>query len=377
MIEPEVFYRYLTDLGIEFYTGVPDSLLKNFCAVITDNAAEENHIIAANEGNAVSIALGYYMATKKIALVYMQNSGLGNAINPLVSLADKKVYSIPLLMMIGWRGEPGVKDEPQHIKQGFITLDLLKTLGVPYEIIDTTSTSDEIRFKVEELIKKSKNQSIPCALVVKKNTFNSYTLSKHQSYNRPLMREDAIKIIVNTITVDDVIVSTTGVASRELFECREKNLQGHEHDFLTVGGMGHASQIALGIALKKKNKRVVCLDGDGSFLMHMGGVAIAANSGAKNFKHIVLNNSAHDSVGGQPTIASKIDIQGLSKSLGYNWVEKAITPEEIESKLLDLMNYSGAGLLEIQISKGFRDDLGRPTTTPNQNKLEFMKFLDD
>jgi phosphonopyruvate decarboxylase len=377
VIEPEVFYRYLTEHGIDFYTGVPDSLLKNFCAVITDNASEENHIIAANEGNAISIALGYYMATKKIALVYMQNSGLGNAINPLVSLADKEVYAIPMLMMIGWRGEPGVKDEPQHIKQGFITLELLKTIGVPYEILDSTATSDEIHNKIDNLIKHSKKHSKPCALVVKKNVFNSYTLNKNQNYNRPLKREDAIQIIVNTIDVDDVIVSTTGVASRELFEYREKNCQGHKRDFLTVGGMGHASQIALGIALKKRKKRVFCLDGDGSFLMHMGGVAIVANSGLKNFKHIILNNCAHDSVGGQPTIASKIDIQGLAKSLGYKWVQQAITSEEIKSKLLDLINYSGVGLLEIQLSKGYRGNLGRPTTTPNQNKLEFMKFLDD
>jgi len=344
---------------------------------LSENVSDDRHIIAVNEGNAFSLALGYFLATKKIPMVYMQNSGLGNAINPLLSLADKQVYSIPLIMMIGWRGEPGVKDEPQHCKQGAITIDLLKTMDVPYQVIGSDTSDDEIFSKFDGLIQDAIRHSRPCALVVKKNSFLPYKLKNNRVDGGLLSREDAIKIIVDNLSLEDVIVSTTGVASRELFEYRESFGNGHHRDFLTVGGMGHASQIALGIALAKRDRNVYCLDGDGAFLMHMGGAAILASMGLNNVKHVLLNNYSHDSVGGQPTISSKIDIQGLATSMGYQCVAQAKTVDQIMNELMIIKKCSGPALLEIQIKKGFRSDLGRPTLTPQENKYEFMRFIND
>ena len=376
MVNVDNFFSSLKHSGVEFFSGVPDSLLKDICAYITDNTSSENHIISANEGNAISIAIGYHLATKKVPLVYLQNSGLGNIINPLLSLADPDVYSIPMILLIGWRGEPGVNDEPQHIKQGKVTTDLLNVMKVPYEVLSSETTSEEADQIVKKIVRKAGNLNTPYALLVKKRAFESYKLKLDKYYERDLFREEVIEIIINELNPDDIVVSTTGVASRELFEYRTKKSQSHEKDFLTVGGMGHASQIALGISLFKKNRTVFCIDGDGALIMHMGALAVNANNAGDNFMHIVINNCAHDSVGGQPTVGDKIDIRGIATSAGYRWSKKVSTIEEIIKAIQEIIEVKGPALLEIQVKKGFRKDLGRPTINPKENKKSFMKFLE-
>jgi phosphonopyruvate decarboxylase len=376
VVNVDYFFSSLKHSGVEFFSGVPDSLLKDICAYITDNTSSENHIISANEGNAISIAIGYHLATKKVPLIYLQNSGLGNIINPLLSLADPDVYSIPMILLIGWRGEPGINDEPQHIKQGKVTTDLLNVMKVPYEVLSSETTSEEADQIVKKIVIKAGNLNTPYALLVKKRAFESYKLKLDKYYARDLFREEAIEIIINELNPDDIVVSTTGVASRELFEYRTKKSQSHEKDFLTVGGMGHASQIALGISLFKKNRTVFCIDGDGALIMHMGALAVNANNAGDNFKHIVINNCAHDSVGGQPTVGDKIDIRGIATSAGYRWSKKVSTIEEIIKTIQEMIEVKGPALLEIQVKKGFRKDLGRPTINPKENKKSFMKFLE-
>ena len=375
MISSEFFFNACKDEGVDFFSGVPDSLLKNICSYITDNTPSENHIIAANEGNALAIGVGYHLSTGKVPLIYMQNSGLGNVINPLLSLADQDVYSVPLLMMIGWRGEPGVKDEPQHKKQGRVTVALLEAMEIPYKVLTADSNIEEAEVTLKAMLSIAKKENKPCALLIKKGFFEDYKFQSDILYERPLYREQAIEIIVNNLNEPDIVVSTTGVASRELFEYREKLKSGHEKDFLTVGGMGHTSQIALGIALQKKNRQIYCLDGDGSLIMHMGTLAINASMNCRNFKHIVFNNSAHDSVGGQPTVGDRIDIASIASNVGYQWVKMVSEESEIRLALNEMADVDTPALLEIQVKKGFRKDLGRPTTTPIQNKEIFMKFV--
>ena len=369
MIKPEDFFNELKKNNINFYTGVPDSLLKEFCAYITSNASESNHIINTNEGSAVGMAIGKHMATGEIPVVYMQNSGLGNIINPILSLADEKVYGIPMILLIGWRGEPGVKDEPQHVKQGEITLDLLDVMGIEYQIIDENSKN--IETLVKKVVDNTKKHSKPNAIIVRKGTFASYKLkSKDEIFD--WNREDAIKTLLNYVN-DDFIVSTTGKASREVFEARESRNEGHGRDFLTVGGMGHASQIACGISMSI-NKRVWCFDGDGAALMHLGAVGISAIYSNSNFIHVLLNNFTHDSVGGQPTISDKIDFSEIFKNLGY---KKIFTVESNEELLnfLEKLPTSGPILVHVKINSGARKELGRPTSTPLQNKIDLMNNL--
>jgi len=373
MINIKEFYNILKKNGIEFFTGVPDSLLKSFCAYLQDNVDKQNHIIAANEGNSIALAAGYHLSTKKIGLAYLQNSGQGNAINPLSSLTDKEVYSIPLLLMIGWRGEPGLKDEPQHIKQGKITLRLLEDLEIPYKII--SSETKEISKIITEAVNYSEKNNSPYALVIKKNTFEQYELLEESPKKYNLSREEALTEVVKGLNKENVIVSTTGKLSRELFEFREKNYQKHENDFYTVGSMGHTSSIALGIALQKKDKSIFCLDGDGSLIMHMGALATIGSISPTNFKHIIFNNESHDSVGGQPTSSRYIDLQKIARACNYKHTLEAKNKQELKHNLKFLKEKNGPILLEIKIRKGSRNDLGRPKTLPIENKKSFMKFL--
>jgi len=373
MLKCEEFYNLLIKKGIDFFIGVPDSLLKDFCNYIYDHTDDNRNIIAANEGNAIALAAGYYLATNKIALVYMQNSGQGNAINPLVSLTDKDVYSIPLLLLIGWRGEPGKRDEQQHIKQGKITLRLLSTLGIKYNILP--DKIKKVNVILDKAIKYMRKKSIPYALIVRKGTFEPYKSRRKDETSFPLSRESALKLIVNQIEPNSIIVSTTGKTSRELFEYREALNQGHEKDFLTVGSMGHASQIALSIAMAKPNTIVYCFDGDGAIIMHMGALATIGLKKPRNFKHIVFNNGAHDSVGGQPTAGLIIDIPAIAKACGYRSVLKAETLDEITQSMDKLKLIQGPAMLEIKVNRGARENLGRPTTPLIRNKIAFMKFL--
>lgn len=370
MVNCEKFYNALRKNGLDFFTGVPDSLLKSFCAYIEDNTETKKNIIAANEGNAIALATGHYLATDKPGLVYMQNAGLGNAVNPLTSLTDKSVYSIPLLLLIGWRAEPGVKDEPQHIKMGEITLEILNTLGIPYKILD-----DKFEETIREAKRYMEQKKSPYAIVVRKDIFEKYDLKNKKISDYELSREEALKAIAPMLGDNDIVVSTTGMVSRELFELRELIKQGHARDFLTVGSMGHSSSIALGIAIEKPNRRVYCFDGDGALIMHMGSLPVIGQLGPSNFKHIVFNNFAHDSVGGQQTAANNIDFIKVAKGSGYKEAFSTRTKKELLSYMNKIKNIAGPVLLEIQVNKGSRKDLGRPTNMPQENKDLFMNFV--
>ena len=376
MIRPEFFIEKLRENGIDCFAGVPDSLLKNICAYITDHFDAEHNIIAANEGAAVGFAAGHYLATGQPACVYMQNSGEGNIINPLASLTDPEVYNIPVLLLIGWRGRPGVHDEPQHVKQGKVTTGLLNTMGINFDVL--SKEEDKAEKQIAKAIKALQNKEV-YALVIEKDTFEDYKLQNVEKNNLTMSREEAIQTVAAALGEKDCIVSTTGMISRELFEYRVAMNQGHERDFLTVGSMGHASQIALGIAMAKTNRKVWCFDGDGAAIMHMGSMAIVASKAPKNYVHVVFNNGAHDSVGGQPTVGLKIDLPAVAKAVGYPQTYSVSTKDELEklltSSFLPQTSFAGPVLIEIRVKKGNRKDLGRPTTTPIQNKEALMDFL--
>lgn len=372
MLNPSELFELFHKRGISFFTGVPDSLLKDFCAYVSDNTSKNEHVITANEGNAIGLAAGHYLGSGSPALVYMQNSGIGNAINPLTSLADPEVYSIPMLLMVGWRGEPGQKDEPQHVKQGRIMTQLLDALEIPWFAISAkTSNAEELISEAFSLMNKNK---APVVLLISKGTFEPYKLKSDIKTNLPLNREQAIEAIVENIEPDDLVVSTTGMASRELYEIRAKTKQGHGNDFLTVGAMGHTASIAFGLAQAQKRKHVICLDGDGSVLMHMGALAIIGNSASSNLTHIVINNGAHDSVGGQPTVGFNIDLTAIANACGYKKVLSTDSKDGLADALNDSQG-SGPCFIEVRVNKGARQDLGRPKSTPVENKNALMAQL--
>ena len=373
MLSPIIFYNFLKKKGINFYVGVPDSLLKNFSYYVSKKISPKKNIISANEGSAIAIASGYNIATGNIPLVYLQNSGLGNAINPILSLADKKVYSIPMLVMVGWRGQPGTKDEPQHLAQGNITLSLIKSLKKRYKILNGNQKEDLI--KTQDAIKIAKKLQEPVFLVVKKNTFKK-VINFEKNKSNFLSREHAIYLITEVFKKNFKIISTTGMISRELYEIRIKKNEKTNNDFLTVGSMGHASQIALGVCLNSK-KRIICIDGDGAFLMHMGGASTIGNLKLKNFIHIVLNNGSHDSVGGQPTSAFSTSLAKIAIACDYkNVVGPLRTKKNILKNLeLCLKKKTGPHFIEIIVKKGSRDNLGRPKEKPIQNKNNFFKNI--
>lgn len=374
MISPSFFTDKLASHGIRFFTGVPDSLLKPLCAWLKANVPPENNVIAANEGGAMALATGHFLVTRDPACVYMQNSGIGNSVNPLLSLLDADVYNIPVLLVIGWRGMPGFHDEPQHVKQGRVTPALLDAMEIPYIILsDVESIASE---QLDAAITYIRETGRQMAVIVRKNTFSPFKASDDHALPYPC-REDAIKEIVEAIDPSTAIVSTTGMISRELFELRETRGEGHGSDFLTVGSMGHASQIALGIALDDKRRRVACLDGDGAFLMHLGGTAIIGNRRPENLIHFVINNGAHDSVGGQDTVALEIDIPAIALACGYKTACRIDSLNEINDSIKAAEKSSGPHLIEIRVRKGARPDLGRPTTTPLENRDAFIHFLQE
>ena len=346
MISPKFFIDTLGSYGIDFFAGVPDSLLKNICAYIADNKDARHNVIAANEGAAVGLAAGYHLATGNIGVVYMQNSGEGNIINPLASLTDKEVYNIPVLLLIGWRGRPGVHDEPQHVKQGKVTTGILNTMGVNYDVL--CKEEDKAAKQIAKAVKTMKETGEVYALVIEKDTFEDYKLQSVEKNDLTMSREEAIQTVAAALGEKDVIVSTTGMISRELFEYRAQKGEGHERDFLTVGSMGHASQIALGIAMEKNDRKVWCFDGDGATIMHMGSMAI---------------------------VASKIDLPAVAKAVGYKDALTADSKESLADALGKVRNIEGPVLLEVKVKKGNRKDLGRPTTTPIENKNALMEFL--
>lgn len=365
---------FLNGIGAEFFTGVPDSQLKALCDYLMATFGIDpcRHMIAANEGNCAALASGYHLATGKTPLVYMQNSGEGNVINPVASLMNNKVYGIPCVFVIGWRGEPGVHDEPQHIYQGEVTLKLLEDMNIPSRVVGPETTAEQIRQQMEEWNSwlSAGNQ---VAFVIRKGALQ-YDQKVSYENQFGMTREQAIKDIVK-ITGGDVIVSTTGKASRELFEAREADSQGHQFDFLTVGSMGHSSSIALEIAVQKPQEKVWCLDGDGAALMHMGAMAVIGSVCPENLVHILINNKAHETVGGMPIGTQSVDWQLIAKACGYKRTVRVTD----EAQLEEAMKAAKAGreltLLEVCCANGARNDLGRPTTTPQQNKIAFMDRL--
>jgi phosphonopyruvate decarboxylase len=372
MISPENFYNILKKSGFNFYTGVPDSLLKDFCAYVSDHTEKNEHVIVANEGNAIALAAGHFLGNKRPGFVYMQNSGIGNAINPLLSLADAEVYSIPMMLMIGWRGEPGINDEPQHIKQGRIMTQLLDVLEIPWVVIDAKSDVETILNQaVGTMLKKMS----PVAIIVRKGTFEEYKSYIDANHNYPMTREQAICKIVDTLLDKDIVVSTTGMSSRELYECRVAKGTNPSNDFLTVGSMGHASSIALGLANTQLDRRVICIDGDGSLIMHMGSLAIIAKMAPSNLVHIVINNGAHDSVGGQPTVGLDMNLVAMANACGYKKAVSVKSADELSRLLLSNLDFKGPILIEIPVRKGYRDNLGRPQSSPIENRKVFMARL--
>ena len=357
----------------DFFAGVPDSLLKPLCDwLITEYGISKKHIVAANEGNALALAAGYHLATGKIPVVYMQNSGIGNIINPLASLMNDKVYAIPCVFIVGWRGEPGVHDEPQHIYQGEITVKLLEDMDVRTFIIGKETSEDEVLRQLEEwnpLLSAGKQ----VAFVVKKGALEFDGKAKY-SNDSVMIREEIIRRITAR-SGSDPIISTTGKASRELFEIREANGEGHGCDFLTVGSMGHSSSIALEIALQKPEQKIWCIDGDGALLMHMGAMALIGSNKPKNLVHVVINNGAHETVGGMPTVASDIDVTAIARACGYPNAVSVADYDSLDRELEVAKDRCELSLIEVKCSIGSRADLGRPTTTAIENKIEFMKHL--
>ena len=357
----------------EFFTGVPDSQLKPLCDYLMFTyGIGEHHMIAANEGNSVALAAGYHLSTGKVPVVYLQNSGLGNIINPVASLMNDKVYGIPCVFIVGWRGEPGIHDEPQHIYQGEVTVKLLEDMDIRTFIISKTTTEEEIVSQLNDwkpLLAAGKQ----VAFVVRKGAFEFDGKVKYTNSNE-LGREDIIRHIA-AVSDTDPVVSTTGKASRELFEIREAKGQGHQYDFLTVGSMGHSSSIALAIALQKPEKTIWCIDGDGALLMHMGSMALLGANSPKNMVHVVINNGAHETVGGMPTVASKLDIVAIAKGCGYPHAISVDNFEDLDKELHAAKARNELSLIEVKCNIGARDDLGRPTTTAKDNKENFMSYI--
>lgn len=373
MLAPADLLAGLRRRGVDFFTGVPDSLLAPFCAQVEDDCTPQQHVIAANEGNAVALAAGFHLGSGRLAAVYLQNSGLGNAINPLTSLTDGEVYRIPLLLIVGWRGEPGVADEPQHVKQGRITPEQLRLLEIPYLLLDVGSALETV---LDDAFALLAHLQTPVALLVRKGALGPYVAQRSAVRSASLGREDALREILALVRPDDAIVATTGKTSRELHELRLARGE-RPRDFLCVGNMGHTSSLALGVALGNPRRRVICLDGDGSLLMHLGALATIGAVCPPNLLHVLLNNGAHESVGGQPTVADGMDFAALAQATGYAAHRQVDSLAALQGCWPTLDTYAGPVLLEIVITQGGRADLGRPSGTPAENKRAFIEAIRD
>ena len=361
-------------IGADFYTGVPDSQLKALCNYLMDTYGIDphHHVIAANEGNCTALAAGYHLATGKVPVVYMQNSGEGNIINPVASLLNDKVYAIPVIFIVGWRGEPGIHDEPQHIYQGEVTVKLLEDMDIVAFVIGKETGEDEVSEAMAGF-RKLLDAGKSVAFVIRKGALTDAPKVEYKNDNH-MTREAIIQHIVKA-SEEDPIVSTTGKASRELFETRVANGQSHKYDFLTVGSMGHSSSIALGIAINKPDQRIWCVDGDGAVLMHMGSMAVIGANKPKNLVHVVINNGAHETVGGMPTVAGSIDLVGIARACGYPNAVCVDSFEALDRELAAAKARNELSLIEVKCSIGAREDLGRPTTTALENKKGFMEYL--
>ena len=366
--------NFIDIIGTEFFTGVPDSGLAALCNYLmyTYGVNPYHHIIAANEGNCVAIAAGYHLATGRIPVVYLQNSGEGNIINPVVSLLNDKVYAIPMLFIIGWRGEPGIKDEPQHIYQGEITIKLLEDMDIKSFIISIDTAEKEIEIVMDEF-RQTLEKGKSVAFIVRSGALY-YDGKVEYRNDSTMLREEVIRHIVK-VSGNDPIIATTGKISRELYEVRKANNQDQVRDFLNVGSMGHSSSIALGVALNTPNKRIWCIDGDGAVLMHMGAVAVVGVSAPKNMIHIIINNGAHDSVGGMPTVMNRINLPEIARACGYPYVASVDTFKCLDAELEIAKRRKNLTLIEVKCAIGARSNLGRPNATTVENKKKFMEYL--
>lgn len=371
-LSSQELYNPLVANGVDYFCGVPDSITGPFSHFLEDHV-QDRHVITANEGNAIGLAIGYHIATGKTPLVYMQNSGLSNAIDPLASLADRSVLSTPMLLLVGWRGQPGRNDESHHARQGAITTDLLRSLGIPFDTLSRNAS--EANEQVTEMIKNAAKHSRPHALLVEQNGLAEYSNDAVLHENHPMSREEAIATVVNALDETTIVVASIGKLSRELFEHRQKEKQDHSKDLLVVGGMGHASSLALGIAQQIPEIKVFCLDGDGSVLMHLGALATIGNLSPGNFYHIVLNNGVHDSVGGQPTTARNVDLPAIARACGYRNAATQKEPEIVAGEIIKMQQDVGPALLEVKVRPGARPNLTRPSINPANNKESLMASL--
>lgn len=374
MFSCEKLFEAFKKNDLLLFTGVPDSTFKDWMKFLADEHGKRlTNIIACNECEAVANVAGYNLATGKIGVAYMQNAGEGKTVNPLTSLCDPEVYSIPVLLMIGWRGEPGKKDEPQHVKMGKVTIPLLETLGVPYKILpDNIEEAEKV---IQEMKEKAEKIKSPVAVIMKKGILEKYEAKNKVKTNFEMTREDAIKAIVDNLEGNEAIVSTTGKTSRELFEYREELGQDHNKDFLTVGSMGCSASIANGIALQKPEKQVFVFDGDGAVVMQMGALATIGHYKPKNLYHIIFDNNAHDSTGGQPTVSDTLNFEQIALACGYKAAKTVEKKADLEEAIKKMKSSNGPQMLIVKVNKGARKDLGRPTTTPIENKEGFMGFL--
>ena len=354
MLDQKLVFEELKKQGVTFFSGVPDSYLNGFCNYALKNFPERK-IIAANEGNAVGIAAGHYFATREIPLVYTQNSGMGNMINPLASLVDENVYSVPMLLLIGWRGQSGTGDWPQHVLQGEITPRLLDILHIPYSIL--SDDNDEFTKIVKDAANYCKKNRKPYGLIAPKGVMDGEKV-ENKDITYPMSREEAIEMILEHMPEDTIYSATTGRATRELFFLRKRRNEKKDCDFLNVGSMGHASSVALGIALEKPERKVVVLDGDSAAMMHMGAMTMVSKLDIPNFIHVVLNNGAHESVGGQPSAGHKIDFTKIAEACGYETLHHPVTNREELIEALDVLNDCGkASFIDVRIHKGLSGKL--------------------
>jgi len=377
VISPKDFVEHLGELGVSMFVGVPDSLLKPLGQYVMEALPRKQHIITADEGAAVGVALGHYLRTTTPALVYLQNSGFGNTVNPLLSLADPDVYGTPMVLVVGWRGQPGVKDEPQHVKQGGVMTQMIDAMELPYAVLP--NDPDGARACVAEAVSTAVSTSGPYIVLVEKGTFESISADAPLTPEvaaRP-SREAALDALLQQVSDDAIIIATTGMLSRELFELREQNGSDSSRDFLTVGGMGHASAIALGVAQSEHQREVWCFDGDGAALMHLGTMANIADHARSNFFHAVFNNGVHDSVGGQPTSISVVDLPAAARSLGYRSASSTGELSQLAGLVAEMRDQDGPSLVELSIKPGARADLGRPTRTPAESRQRFVDAVAD
>lgn len=374
MVDLHKVKQCLIDQGVEFITGVPDTLLNDFCLMVSSQWPKSNHVIAANEGNSVGLAVGYHLSTGSIPLIYMQNSGIGNTVNPLISLAHESVYSIPMVILAGWRGEPNRKDHPQHTKQGELTPVLFDDMDIPYRVLE--DNTDQVVESFKWAIETARAKNAPVALIAVKNVLERGEKDDFLTNPNQPSREDAISSLIDAFPENTIFVASTGRATRELYEIRNLKGMSHQNDFLNVGAMGHTSSIAQGIAAGNKERLIVCLDGDASAIMHLGALTTSSIMDLSNFVHVVLNNGAHESVGGQPSAGNKIDLNSIAKNCGYETAPRAVENlHEIPNVVKALVPNTRPVFIEVKIRKGMRRDLPPLVIEPSKQKNLLMNEL--